>query len=50
MEKILKSNTGTLDAEWIKLVLEAKYLGVSIEEIQKFLKKEGVICFNNCNL
>ncbi|EKN71126.1 hypothetical protein BAZO_00550 [Schinkia azotoformans LMG 9581] len=31
---------GMLDQEWIKLILQAKHLGLTIEEIRKFLYKE----------
>ncbi|MCP3028065.1 anti-repressor SinI family protein [Halobacillus sp. A5] len=30
-----------LDEEWIKLMKEAKRLGLDIEEVRKFLRKEG---------
>ncbi|MBM7551447.1 DNA-binding anti-repressor SinI [Thalassobacillus pellis] len=30
-----------LDDEWIVLIKEAKQLGLSIEEIEVFIKKEG---------
>lgn len=32
----------SLDTEWIDLILEAKKIGMSIQEIQKFLNQEGL--------
>ncbi|MFC0524318.1 anti-repressor SinI family protein [Pontibacillus salicampi] len=31
-----------LDPEWIELILEAKWMGYSIEDIRAFLEKEEV--------
>lgn len=30
-----------LDKEWMKLILEAKQLGLTIEEIKEFLERES---------
>ncbi|WP_245208061.1 anti-repressor SinI family protein [Sediminibacillus dalangtanensis] len=30
-----------LDQEWVDLMVEAKDLGIGIEELQEFLKKQG---------
>lgn len=38
-----KNNAGreNLDKEWIKLLLDAREIGLSIEEIRNFLQKES---------
>jgi DNA-binding transcriptional MerR regulator len=40
--------TSTIDEEWLKLILEAKEIGLSIEEIRDFLNQsvagEHLIC------
>lgn len=33
----------TLDSEWVRLVLEAKRLGITLEQIQSFLASKQVI-------
>ncbi|MEH7380020.1 anti-repressor SinI family protein [Bacillus sp. JJ1533] len=33
-----KNNTINLDSEWIKLLFEAKKLGLTIDEVQAFLQ------------
>jgi DNA-binding transcriptional MerR regulator len=31
-----------LDMEWVKLILEAKEMGLKIEEIQQFLREKSL--------
>lgn len=37
------SQTNLLDQEWIELIIEAKQLGLSFEEIQQFLQNENAL-------
>ncbi|MEH7110475.1 MULTISPECIES: anti-repressor SinI family protein [Bacillaceae] len=32
----------TVDKEWLALILEAKEIGISIEEIREFLSQNGM--------
>lgn len=37
----VKANTAGLDSEWMRLILEAKKLGIELEEIRKFLHNKS---------
>ena len=38
---MLEANTTVkdMDAEWLELIIEAKKIGITIEEVRKFLKQ-----------
>ena len=36
-------NNAVLDPEWVQLLLEAKRLGFTIEEIKIFFKSKGIL-------
>lgn len=38
----VKANIVGLDSEWMKLILEAKRLGIELEEIREFLNLNSV--------
>ncbi|WP_286148630.1 anti-repressor SinI family protein [Paenibacillus sp. FSL R5-0490] len=39
MEKGMETCEGKIDKEWVELILTAKQLGLTIEEIQDFIKQ-----------
>jgi hypothetical protein len=39
---VSESEVAVIDNEWFVLILEAKELGLSVESIKSFLKKNGV--------
>ncbi|WP_315362305.1 anti-repressor SinI family protein [Cytobacillus firmus] len=39
MEKEMETCEGKIDKEWVELILTAKQLGLTIEEIQDFIKQ-----------
>ncbi|RKQ33575.1 anti-repressor SinI family protein [Oceanobacillus halophilus] len=38
---MVKEVNAELDQEWVKLILEAKKIGLSLEEVQAYLRKGG---------
>lgn len=38
VKKFVKKRQNYIDPEWIKLLIEAKKIGVTVEEIRHFLK------------
>lgn len=38
----VKANTIGLDSEWMRLILEAKRLGIELEEIREFLNNNSI--------
>ncbi|URM33580.1 anti-repressor SinI family protein [Cytobacillus firmus] len=39
MEKGMETCEGKIDKEWVELILTAKQLGLTIEDIQDFIKQ-----------
>lgn len=45
-ESIKKKSTNELDLEWFTLILEAKSMGITVDEIRKFLERDCLTLSN----
>lgn len=44
--RIMRKVTEKLDSEWIQLIMEAKNMGIDMNEVREFLEKRGEVEFS----